>query len=774
MKCDKCRFDNILCSEKDNNGKEFFFYRKGPRLEGEEGYTIIKDQGVFKYAVLENDQLKPSDIVYGDIENLKKINIEKHLQPKTVSHIFSTPKYHNHELEQESKLIQQNAINNRKKIFNSGETFTVNVINIYIGFLDTDDNWVKTQTSTSLTNSSRNDYENIFGNENSFNSLKHYFNEISHGKCNVVSHFYPKPANYISESGYRYYKAPQNRSYYSDFDIGSETQNLLNDAVNHVKSEIQNEFQSPGNEMDYDNDNYIDAFSFIVQGNVGSWSSFFWPHKWSLYQYQNYIHNKRVYTYQFMLADSGYYSPSVLCHEFGHVLGAPDLYHYEDNDTPVGQICIMASNTNPMQYACNYIRCKYWGFIYPNGLEDIPVINSDSTNGDNKSILNVTNSDNTTDTIFKWSPTGNYTSDEYYVIEYRKGKSNNYDNSNYIPSNGAILVFRINPNSSGNAGSDLYTDEIYVFRSNGTFNNHYTNINFYTSSITDEISVNSEGEPTNPALFLVNNNGDNLTGILRIEDGDNDDQKKIYMFETSCEEIKEELEQQITVLQSEKAALQSENDTLQSENDTLQSANDTLKSENDTLQSEKAALQSENDTLQSANDTLQSANDTLQSANNTLQSANNTLQSANDTLKSENDTLKSEKAALQSENDTLKSENDTLKSENDTLQSENDTLKSENDTLKSENDTLQSEKSALQSENDTIKLENIVLTNANTKLDSNNSNLEIENEKIEKDKQKCNSEKNEVEKKRKTIRNLLIGSAIINITIIGLYIKNRK
>lgn len=114
-----CRFDHILCSEIDESGKNVNFYRKKRRLEDEEGYTIIKNEGIYKYAILENDVLKPSNIVYGDKENLTKMKIEKHLDCKQQP-IFNSPSYPNKKIEQEMIFREKKAISNRKQIFSNG------------------------------------------------------------------------------------------------------------------------------------------------------------------------------------------------------------------------------------------------------------------------------------------------------------------------------------------------------------------------------------------------------------------------------------------------------------------------------------------------------------------------------------------------------------------------------------------------------------------------------------------------------------------------------
>ena len=69
-------------------------------------------------------------------------------------------------------------------------------------------------------------------------------------------------------------------------------------------------------------------------------------HRWALYSQDVYINGARVYDYLFMLGGSSYFNVGVLAHEFGHVLGAPDYYHYDGGGapTPVGGWDVMASN----------------------------------------------------------------------------------------------------------------------------------------------------------------------------------------------------------------------------------------------------------------------------------------------------------------------------------------------------------------------------------------------------------------------------------------------
>ena len=113
-----------------------------------------------------------------------------------------------------------------------------------------------------------------------------------------------------------------------------------------------------------------------------------------------------------MLSESWYYNVGVLCHEFGHVLGAPDYYHYngEGAPTPVGGWDLMASNGNPPQYPSAFTKWKYFDWI-----DFIPEI----TLGGNYTLFPMTQQE---DVAYKIaSPNSD---SEYFVLEYRKAGRN--------------------------------------------------------------------------------------------------------------------------------------------------------------------------------------------------------------------------------------------------------------------------------------------------------------------------------------------------------------
>lgn len=104
--------------------------------------------------------------------------------------------------------------------------------------------------------------------------------------------------------------------------------------------------------LDGDGDGYIDNVSFIVKGDVGGWASILWPHM-EYFPHDSIDHSVTVngmrpntFNFEFEGSEHGYFTAQVFCHELGHSLNLPDLYHYVNysNVTPAGSWDVMCNN----------------------------------------------------------------------------------------------------------------------------------------------------------------------------------------------------------------------------------------------------------------------------------------------------------------------------------------------------------------------------------------------------------------------------------------------
>lgn len=409
-------------------GDEFYNW-----LHDAEGYTIVRhpETGYLVYAQLENDALVATQYIVG-VDDPKKTE----LTPWTNISARKRGEIRRQFLENASQrpiLKTPGAQMPRSK--------TMNNIVVYIRFNDQEE---FPQDTTHFWNM----FNSLETPETA--SLRNYFQQMSYNKIDIVSHFFPNSSNdYIYSIKYAY-----PRSYFMPYD--SETnpdgyqgyferwereqefvQVIARGLNNHVPADLN---------VDFNNDGYVDDICFIIRGEPTEWNTLLWPHQSYLYDGVEFINGKRVWDYNILIESHlDIHQASVITHETYHVLGAPDLYRYEDKTvTPIGKWDLMASNTNPPQSTAAYMKYKYGNFI-----NDIPVI----TAGGTYTIFPVWNDSKT---VYKIPSPNSAT--EFFTVEFR-------DNTIFwdqnLPGSG-LLIYRIVSGLRGNAEGP--PDEMYIFR----------------------------------------------------------------------------------------------------------------------------------------------------------------------------------------------------------------------------------------------------------------------------------------------------------------------
>ena len=286
------------------SGDEFFNY-----LHDENGFTIMQhpQTGFYVYADKQDGKLVATDYVAGSVDPASK-----NLQP---FNLFSPDEW----LARRNDWREKERLNNsRDDLPNHG---TLNNIAIFIRFSD-DAQFTNTYSSI----------DNMF-NDVSTNavSMRSYFTAASYGAIEIPTTFYPghNGETIISyqDTYPRSYFQPYNETtnpngYQGEDDRREREFSLLERTVSYINAN----YPIPTNlNIDYDSDGYVDNVCFIVKGGVGAWSSLLWPHKWSLYDRTVRINGKRVWTFNFQLADAtDYFNTSTMCHEMNHTVGAPD------------------------------------------------------------------------------------------------------------------------------------------------------------------------------------------------------------------------------------------------------------------------------------------------------------------------------------------------------------------------------------------------------------------------------------------------------------------
>ena len=449
------------------SGDEYFNY-----FHDENGFTIMQhpQTGFYVYADKQNDRLVATDYVAGRVDPASK-----NLKPFNLISPQEWIERRNAWQENERKDV------NRDVIPNHG---TLNNISIFIRFSD----------DSEFTNS----YSAI---DNMFNdvsegavSMRSYFRAASYGAIEIPTTFYPGHNGDViisyqdtyPRSYFEPYNSSTNPNGYQDDERTEREFSLLQRAVNYINAN----YPIPTSlNIDYDNDGYVDNVCFIVRGTTGAWSSLLWPHKWSLYGKNVYINGKRVWTFNFQLADAtGYFNTSTMCHEMNHSLGAPDLYHYYNgtNLSPAGNWDLMENNATPPQHCGAYMKMKYGHW-----LDEIPEITQAGTY-----TLNPISSATPTNIAYKIQSDD---PNQYYVLEYRNSTSL-FETA--LPGSG-LLVYRIDTRFEGNADYDpsngIY-DEVYIFRPGGSTS---ANGNLYSAHFSSNVGRTEFSSSTSAYPFFT-------------------------------------------------------------------------------------------------------------------------------------------------------------------------------------------------------------------------------------------------------------------------------
>ena len=436
----------------------------GRRLHDENDFTIVMnpEDGYFYYAIAVDGELVPSELMAGAAEPA--------MYGLTPGAAISPDVYHRNQL----FYSGQNSGRPDRDAPTSG---VINQINVFIKFSDDPE-----------FPHPRSYYDAFFQTDGDESSLKNYYYETSYNTLTVNTHHYPGSfgdinTTYVDSQPRGYYEPYSEANpigYQNDAERGLREHTLLANALNAIAPSV-----SPDIDIDGDDNGYVDAVSFVVYGTPGDWADLLWPHRWSLYSQDVEINGSIAGDYLFMLSESWYFNVGVLCHEFFHVLGAPDLYHYDGGGAPsaVGAWDLMESNTDPPQYSSAFMKWKYGDWV------EITEINASGT----YTLNPLQEQENV---LYKIASPNSET--EYFVVEYRK-KEGLYE-VNTPGNRSGLLVYRINT-EAGNGNASGPPDEIYLYRPGGTLT---SNGNFNNAPYSSDYNHTSINDDTNPACFLYN------------------------------------------------------------------------------------------------------------------------------------------------------------------------------------------------------------------------------------------------------------------------------
>ena len=167
-------------------------------------------------------------------------------------------------------------------------------------------------------------------------SLKNYYSEVSFGQIDIVTLDYP------SSTGWQ--RAPETYAYYVDDNYGwgnypANSQGMVEDVCELVDPFVD------FSQYDNDSDGYVDGVNVMFAGQFDGTPQTIWPHAWSLPGGGVTFDGVKVYSFSVQNEYDdipGDKSAAVFCHEFGHVMGLPDLYDYDYDSNGIGNWGIMS------------------------------------------------------------------------------------------------------------------------------------------------------------------------------------------------------------------------------------------------------------------------------------------------------------------------------------------------------------------------------------------------------------------------------------------------
>ena len=262
-------------------------------------------------------------------------------------------------------------------------------------------------------------------------SMRDYYLENSYGKLEVVG----------GVTGW--YRMPEDYSYYVNhsYGLGSyphNSQKLAEDAVDSADAHVN--FAN----YDYNHDGWVDAL-IIVHAGLGAEETGdlddIWSHKWNLHT-TSYWTRDGVKLYDYDMDPetryAGLVDMGVFGHEFGHILGLPDLYDVDYSSEGLGKWSMMASgswNNNGNTPAHLDAWCKYkLGWI------DIDTLTVNLTN------VAIPQVETSPKAYRLWTSGGDGL--QYFLVENRQ--KTGFDN--YLPGAGeGLLIYHVDENKSTNA-----------------------------------------------------------------------------------------------------------------------------------------------------------------------------------------------------------------------------------------------------------------------------------------------------------------------------------
>ena len=276
-------------------------------------------------------------------------------------------------------------------------------------------------------------------------SLRDYYQEISYQQLDVLGD--------VSGQGTTpgWYRAPHNRAYYGDGQYGMgdyprNSQGLVVDLVPMADPYVDFSL------YDNDGDGVVDALFLVHAGRGGEQTGNtddIWSHAWAI-PIDLYADGVQIYGYSIEPEDGHI---GVFCHEFGHVLGLPDLYDYGYDSWGTGNWSLMSQGCWGNN-GVTPVHMDAWSLTQMGWVDPIVVDGTTVTGASLPAI-------ETSPTMYK-IPAYAGSTQEYFLIENRRKIG--FDS--YISGQG-LIIYHVDETVYGNNDQPHY--EVGVEPADGRF-----------------------------------------------------------------------------------------------------------------------------------------------------------------------------------------------------------------------------------------------------------------------------------------------------------------
>jgi M6 family metalloprotease-like protein len=447
------------------------------RVHDANGYTILlhPTTGYAVYAVPDGNSIKVSDYIVGRIDPATL-----GIQPNLMMHIEAT---------------EDRNLDNLLVSHTGNRTSPVGNLNNVVCFVRFHDQTEFPSTPTYTW------YNNLF-NSSSQQSLHDFYNEVSSGQLNITTYLYSGSGGYVVSV-----QVSHNRGYYSPYNASTNPggytsvpeKNSRHSALISELCGLVDPLVPPEINLDIDGDGKDDALTFIIRGPTDNWGDILWPTHYSWTGSLGTINGTPIWHYVFDF--EGGLGSSVVCHEMGHMIGFPDLYHYTPNGIdPVAGWSLMAWDNTQHETAYEKWRYGTW-------FSSITTITATST----PTQYTLAAIDQNPYACYKIA--SNY-SNQFYIVEYRR-QLGRYEVG--VPASG-LIVYRIldtygGSDVVGNASGP--PDEMYVYRPGGNISSNGTVGSANFSSTVSRTAIHNY---TNPQPWMFINTTTQADGNLVITD----------------------------------------------------------------------------------------------------------------------------------------------------------------------------------------------------------------------------------------------------------------